>query len=117
MLRLAINGYGRIGRSILRSLYESPLRSELAVVAVNELADARTVLHLTRYDSTHGRFPGVLRGDEQQLQVDGDSIALLRQPGIKDLPWAELGVDMVLECTGAFSDRATVRFSPSPQCS
>lgn len=107
MLRLAINGYGRIGRSILRSLYESPLRSELAVVAVNELADARTVLHLTRYDSTHGRFPGVLRGDEQQLQVDGDSIALLRQPGIKDLPWAELGVDMVLECTGAFSDRAT----------
>ena len=58
MLRLGINGYGRIGRSILRALYESPLRTELQVVAVNELADAGTVLHLTRYDSTHGRFPG-----------------------------------------------------------
>jgi D-erythrose 4-phosphate dehydrogenase len=107
LLRLAINGYGRIGRSILRSLYESPLRSELAVVAVNELADARTVLHLTRYDSTHGRFPVALDGDAQQLLVDGDAIALLRQPGISDLPWGELGVDIVLECTGAFSDRAT----------
>lgn len=107
MLRLAINGYGRIGRSVLRALYESPLRSELQVVAVNELADARTVLHLSRYDSTHGRFPMPLDGDEHQLRVDGDAITLLRNPQIKDLPWADLGVDMVLECTGAFSDRAT----------
>ncbi len=107
MLRLAINGYGRIGRSVLRALYESPLRSELQVVAVNELADARTVLHLTRYDSTHGRFPLPLEGDERQLWVDGDAVALLCQPQLDDLPWGELGVDMVLECTGAFSDRST----------
>ena len=107
MLRLAINGYGRIGRSVLRALYESPLRSELQVVAVNELADARTVLHLTRYDSTHGRFPRPLDGDERHLRVDGDNISLLCHPHIEDLPWGDLGVDIVLECTGAFSDRAT----------
>jgi erythrose-4-phosphate dehydrogenase len=77
------------------------------VVAVNELADARTVLHLTRYDSTHGRFPLPLEGDERQLWVDGDAVALLCQPQLDDLPWGELGVDMVLECTGAFSDRST----------
>lgn len=109
MLRLAINGYGRIGRSVLRALYEGPLRSELQVVAVNELADARTVLHLTRYDSTHGRFAGTLVGDENQLWVNDDPITLLRQPLIEELPWADLGVDMVLECTGAFSDRATAQ--------
>ena len=107
MLRLAINGYGRIGRSVLRALHESPLRAGLQVVAINELADARTVLHLTRYDSTHGRFPGTLDGDDDQLWVDGEAITLLRRPAIEDLPWADLGVDMVLECTGAFSDRAT----------
>jgi erythrose-4-phosphate dehydrogenase len=77
------------------------------VVAVNELADARTVLHLTRYDSTHGRFPLPLEGDEHQFRVDGDAIALLSHSKRNDLPWGELGVDMVLECTGAFSDRIT----------
>ena len=92
---------------MLRALYESPLRSELQVVAVNELADARTVLHLTRYDSTHGRFNGTLAGDETRLWVNGDPITLLRRPDIGDLPWAGLGVEMVLECTGAFSDRPT----------
>ncbi len=107
MLRLAINGYGRIGRSILRALYESPLRQEMAIVAINELADAGTVLHLTRYDSTHGRFPLPLAGDATQLRVDGDAIALLNHPNIDALPWKALGVDLVLECTGAFSDRAT----------
>lgn len=107
MLRLAINGYGRIGRSVLRALYESPLKSRLQVVAVNELADAGTVLHLTRYDSTHGRFSGALEGDQRHLWVDGQSIELLSKPDIPDLPWADLGVDMVMECTGAFSDRAT----------
>lgn len=107
MLRLAINGYGRIGRSVLRALHESPLRAQLEVVAVNELADARTVLHLTRYDSTHGRFPGVLEGDGQHLTVDGQAIALLRSEGIAGLPWEEMDIDLVMECTGAFSDRAT----------
>lgn len=107
MLRLAINGYGRIGRSILRALYESELRQRLQVVAINELADARTVLHLTRYDSTHGRFPFPLEGSDTELRVAGDRIALLNQPDVAQLPWAALGVDLVLECTGAFTDRAT----------
>jgi erythrose-4-phosphate dehydrogenase len=107
VLRLAINGYGRIGRCVLRALYESPLRNQMQVVAINELADAGTVLHLSRYDSTHGRFPAKLEGDAHQLRVDGDAIALLSQPDIGQLPWGDLGVDLVLECTGAFSDRAT----------
>ncbi|HEY6132283.1 MAG TPA: glyceraldehyde 3-phosphate dehydrogenase NAD-binding domain-containing protein, partial [Halioglobus sp.] len=107
MLRLAINGYGRIGRSVLRALYESHLRHDLSVVAINELADAGTVLHLTRYDSTHGRFPLPLDGDSKRMRVDGDAIALLNHSRIDDLPWETLGVDIVLECTGAFSDRTT----------
>ncbi len=107
MLRMAINGYGRIGRSVLRALYESPLRDHLQVVAVNELADAGTVLHLSRYDTTHGRFPGSLEGDEHALRVDGDVVTLLNHADIGKLPWGDLGVDLVLECTGAFSDRAT----------
>ena len=107
MLRLAINGYGRIGRNTLRALYESQFRNELRIVAINELADAGTVLHLTRYDSTQGRFPLPLEGDGQRLHVDGDDITLLNHERIEALPWGELGVDLVLECTGAFSDRAT----------
>ncbi len=109
MQRLAINGYGRIGRSVLRALFESRHRDSVQVVAVNELADARTVLHLSKYDSTHGRFPADITGDEQSLTVDGDRIALLRQEGLEALPWGELGVDLVLECTGAYSDRASVQ--------
>lgn len=107
MIRLAINGYGRIGRSVLRALQESPLAAHMQVVAINELADAGTVLHLTRYDSTHGRFPGELQGDETRLLVAGQAIKLLRSADIGSLPWADLGVDLVLECTGAFTDRAT----------
>lgn len=107
MIRLAINGYGRIGRSVLRALQESPLQSCMQVVAINELADANTVLHLTRYDSTHGRFPGTLHGNERELLIGEQSIRLLRSAAINGLPWAELGIDMVLECTGAFTDRAT----------
>lgn len=107
MLRLAINGYGRIGRSILRALYERSHEPGMAIVAINELADARTVLHLTRYDSTHGRFPVALDGDATQLRVNGDVIRLLNHQDISDLPWRELGVDMVLECSGAFSDRGS----------
>ena len=106
MLRLAINGYGRIGRSVLRALYESELRSGLKVVAINELADAKTVEHLTKYDSTHGRFPGKVEREGEELRVNGDNITLLHQKNIDDLPWAELAIDMVLECTGSFSDRA-----------
>ena len=107
MVRLAINGYGRIGRSVLRALHESTLSEQLEVVAINELADARTVLHLSKYDSTHGRFPGKIVGDERQIVIDGKAITLLSQPLICDLPWGELGIDIVLECTGAFSDRSS----------
>ena len=107
MIRLAINGYGRIGRSVLRALQESPLQSAMEVVAINELADAGTVLHLTRYDSTHGRFPGELDGNEEQLLVAGRPIRLLRSAEIGSLPWRQLDVDLVLECTGAFTDRET----------
>jgi len=107
LLRLAINGYGRIGRCVLRALHESPLRSQLQVVAINELADARTVVHLSKYDSTHGRFPGEVSGDQTTLRIDGNDITLLREPDIGNLPWGDLGVDMVLECTGSFSDRET----------
>jgi len=105
--RLAINGYGRIGRTVLRALMESPLRERLQVVAINELGDARTVLHLTRYDSTHGRFPLPVEGSDGMLRVNGQPIVLLREPDPTALPWATLGVDLVLECSGAFSDRAT----------
>ena len=107
MLRLAINGYGRIGRSVLRALHESSLRSALEIVVINELADARTVEHLTKYDSTHGRFPGTIGRDGETLRVDADEVSLLHHENIEDLPWAELEVDIVLECTGAFSDRRT----------
>lgn len=90
---------------MLRALYESPLRDSLAIVAINELAGARTVEHLSKYDSTHGRFPGTISRVGETLHVNGDEISLLRRASIEDLPWSELGVDVVLECTGAFSDR------------
>jgi erythrose-4-phosphate dehydrogenase len=107
MRRLAINGYGRIGRSVLRALMESPLRERLRVVAINELADATTAIHLTRYDSTHGRFPAEVAPCSEGFSVDGEAIALLRQPRIEDLDWAAHDIDVVLECTGAFTDRVT----------
>ena len=106
MITLAINGYGRIGRCVLRALVEGTHRERMRVVAINEIADTATVVHLTRYDSTHGRFRAPLDVADGKLLVDGDEIALLREPEIDRLPWAELGVDVVLECTGTFSDRA-----------
>jgi len=107
VIRIAINGYGRIGRSVLRALYESEARNSVQVVAINELADSKTIAHLTRYDSTHGRFPGTVTVDEDQMTVNGDSIAIIHQQNIDQLPWAELNVDVVLECSGTFSDRET----------
>lgn len=106
MIRLAINGYGRIGRSVLRALYEGDHRERMQVVAINELADARTAAHLTRYDSTHGRFGFPVEQTEQGLVIDGDPIRLLRQRAIEDLDWAALNVDVVLECTGVLANRA-----------
>ena len=105
MIKLAINGYGRIGRCVLRALVEGPHREHLQVAAINEIADTATVVHLTRYDSTHGRFHGQLDAGDGELLVDGEPIRLLREPDIRKLPWRELGIDIVLECTGTFTER------------
>ncbi|MDP5070186.1 MAG: erythrose-4-phosphate dehydrogenase [Congregibacter sp.] len=107
MLRVAINGYGRIGRTLLRALQESPHRDAVQVVAINELADATTVAHLTRYDSTHGRFPGTVALTDGCLRINGQDKVLLREPDAANLDWSRIGVDMLLECSGAFSDRLT----------
>lgn len=105
MIRLAINGYGRIGRSVLRALHEGDYRETMQVVAVNEIADTNTVVHLTRYDSTHGRFRGEVDRVDGNMLINGQTIRLCREEAINRLPWAELGVDVVLECSGAFTER------------
>lgn len=106
--RLAINGYGRIGRCVLRALHESAGHQDLQIVAINDLTDARTLAHLTRYDSTHGRFHGdVALDDAGNLVVNGQVVTLLSRRDISTLPWHELDIDLVLECTGTFNDRAT----------
>ncbi len=106
--RLAINGYGRIGRCVLRALFEAGQWPELRIVALNDLSDTRSLAHLTRYDSTHGRFPGnVEMLAEDCLRIDGQQLRVLREPSIGALPWQDLGIDLVLECTGSFRDRAT----------
>lgn len=107
--RIAISGYGRIGQCVLRALYESDFRDHLQVVAINELSDIDTIAHLTRYDSTHGRFFGSLAVEGQNLIINGDPVRVLRQADPADLPWEELGIDLVLECSGAYSDTATAR--------
>ncbi|MCV6605813.1 MAG: type I glyceraldehyde-3-phosphate dehydrogenase [Porticoccaceae bacterium] len=106
-MRIAINGFGRIGRSVLRALYESGGSDELQVVAVNELADCKTVAHLLRYDSTHGRFNGDVAVNDDVLSVNGDRVRIFHHKDIGNLPWGELTIDLVLECTGSFDDRAT----------
>ncbi|MBN7770917.1 erythrose-4-phosphate dehydrogenase [Marinobacter daepoensis] len=107
--RIAINGYGRIGQCVLRALYENGYRDHLQVVAINELSDIDTIAHLTRYDSTHGRFHGEVAVDGDHLVVNGDRIRVLRHPDPAELPWRLLDVDLVLECSGAYSDPATAR--------
>ena len=101
-VRLAINGYGRIGRMVLRALYESGKRDEMQIVAVNDLGDAGTNAHLTRYDSAHGRFPFEVQVGDGELIVNGDRVRVLAERDPANLPWGELGVDIVLECTGLF---------------
>jgi glyceraldehyde 3-phosphate dehydrogenase len=105
-IRVAINGYGRIGRMILRAHYESGKRHDLAIVAINDLGDAATNAHLTKYDTAHGRFPGTVEVDVEHLVVDGDRIRVCAQKDPAQLPWKELGVDVVLECTGLFTSKA-----------
>ncbi len=106
-IKVAINGYGRIGRNMLRALYESGKNSEIEIVAVNDLGDANTNAHLTRRDTAHGRFPGTVEVDGDHMIVNGDRIRVCAERDPANLPWAELGVDIVLEATGFFRTRAT----------
>ena len=105
-VRIAINGFGRIGRNVVRALYESGRRAEITVVAINELADAAGMAHLLKYDTSHGRFAWDVRQERDQLWVGDDAIRILHEPEIANLPWRELGVDVVLDCTGVFGSRA-----------
>jgi erythrose-4-phosphate dehydrogenase len=102
MLRLAINGYGRIGRSVLRALYESGHRARMQVVAINEPADLHTIAHLSKYDTTHGRFPGSVTTEQNTLHINGDPIAISHCTNLAELPWRAERVDVVLDCSGAF---------------
>jgi glyceraldehyde 3-phosphate dehydrogenase len=105
-IKVGINGYGRIGRNVLRALYESGRTGEIQVVAINDLGDAATNAHLTRYDTAHGKFPGTVAVDGDSMVVNGDRIKVLAQRDPSKLPWGELGVDFVLECTGLFTSKA-----------
>jgi glyceraldehyde 3-phosphate dehydrogenase len=104
-IRVAINGYGRIGRNILRAHYEGGKKHDIAIVAVNDLGSPETNAHLTRYDTAHGRFPGEVRVDGDAMVVDGDRIKVLAQRDPSQLPWSSLGVDVVLESTGFFTSK------------
>jgi glyceraldehyde 3-phosphate dehydrogenase len=104
-IKVGINGYGRIGRNILRALYEAGRNAEIEIVAINDLGDANTNAHLTRYDSTHGRFGGEISVDGDSLVVNGDRIRVLAERSPANLPWKELGVQVVLECTGLFTSK------------
>lgn len=103
--KIAINGYGRIGRNVLRALYEGNRTGELQIVAINDLGDANTNAHLTQYDTAHGKFPGTVSVDGDYMVVNGDKIKVLAERNPADLPWGELGVEVVLECTGFFASK------------
>ena len=105
-LKVGINGYGRIGRNVLRALYEAGRQKEISIVAVNDLGDAETNAYLTRHDSVHGRFRGEVRVDGNHMVIDGDKIRVLAERDPAKLPWGELGVDTVFECTGLFTSKA-----------
>jgi len=104
-IKVAINGYGRIGRNILRAFYESGKKHDLQIVAINDLGNAETNAHLTRYDTVHGKFPGKVEVDGDHMVVNGDRIKVLAMRNPAELPWGSLGVDVVLECTGLFTSK------------
>ena len=104
-LRIAINGFGRIGRNVLRALYENGYRDRLQVVAINDLGDAKINAHLFKYDSVHGAFAGEVGVDNEALHVNGDNIAVSSIRNPQELPWRALQVDVVFECTGLFTSR------------
>ena len=105
-IKVGINGYGRIGRNILRALYEAKRTHEIQIVAINDLGDANTNVHLTRFDTAHGRFRADVHVDGDSMVVNGDRIKVVAQRDPSKLPWGELGVDIVLECTGLFTSKA-----------
>jgi glyceraldehyde 3-phosphate dehydrogenase len=104
-VKVAINGYGRIGRNILRAHYEDGKKHAIEIVAINDLGPVETNAHLTRYDTAHGKFPGTVAVDGDSLVVNGDRIKVFSQRDPAQLPWASLGVDVVLECTGFFTTK------------
>ena len=106
MIRIAINGYGRIGRNVLRALYESGRTNEFKIVAINDLGDAKINTHLTKFDTVHGRFNAQFEQGEDAMFVNGDEIKVLSQRNPAELPWGELKVDVVFECTGIFRSKA-----------
>jgi glyceraldehyde 3-phosphate dehydrogenase len=105
-IKVGINGYGRIGRNILRALYEAKRTGEIQIVAINDLGDANTNAHLTRHDTVHGRFPGQVHVDGDSMVVNGDRIRVVAQRDPTKLPWRELGAELVMECTGLFTSKA-----------
>jgi glyceraldehyde 3-phosphate dehydrogenase len=105
-IKVGINGYGRIGRNVLRAVYESKRTNEVQIVALNDLGDAKTNAHLTQYDTVHGRFPGEVKVDGDSMVVNGDRIRVLAERDPAKLPWGSLGVEYVLESTGLFTSKA-----------
>ena len=104
-IKVAINGYGRIGRNVLRAHYEDGKKNDIQIVAINDLGNAETNAHLTRYDTAHGKFPGTVVVEGDHMIVNGDKIRVFAQRNPADIPWGELGVDVVLECTGFFTTK------------
>jgi glyceraldehyde 3-phosphate dehydrogenase len=105
-IKVGINGYGRIGRNVLRALYEGKRTGELQIVALNDLGDPKTNAHLTRYDTAHGKFPGEVQVDGDSMVVNGNRVRVLAERDPAKLPWGELGVEFVHECTGLFTSKA-----------
>ncbi|MAJ90564.1 MAG: type I glyceraldehyde-3-phosphate dehydrogenase [Legionellales bacterium] len=105
-IKVGINGYGRIGRNILRALYESKRNDEIEIVAINDLGDANTNAHLTQYDTAHGKFPGSVVVENDNMIINGDKVRVLSERDPSKLPWKELGVDVVHESTGFFTTKA-----------
>jgi len=105
-IKVGINGYGRIGRNVLRALYESKRTAEVQIVALNDLCDSKANAHLTRFDSVHGKFPGEVHVDGDAMVVNGDRIRVFAERDPAKLPWGEVGADFVLECTGLFTSKA-----------
>jgi glyceraldehyde 3-phosphate dehydrogenase len=104
-IKVAINGYGRIGRNVLRAHYEGGKKNDIQIVAINDLGNAESNAHLTRYDTAHGKFPGTVVVEGDYMIVNGDKIRVFAQRNPADIPWGELGVDVVLECTGFFASK------------